>query len=192
MGREREKPCWHQQCRLSVSHCRSLLDAPAGAVLSVSWTGGASIRVVRTAEGARGEWTLRSTGEAVSVPVAVAWHAQPFGGSRPWWVCPCCGARRGELAVLSRALACRRCIGAVYPSSRASGSRFNTALVRLRSVEERLRASPGSGGFGPPPRPKGMHRGTYFRLVNRWHDALLAVCHAPEHRAFMERMEREC
>lgn len=190
MGRWREKPCWHSECRLSVSHCRSLLDAPAGAVLSVSWTGGASIGVVRTAEGVRGEWTLRSTGEAVSVPVAVAWNPQPFGGARPWWVCPCCGARRGELAVLPRALACRRCIGAVYPSSRASGSGFNTALARLENIERRLRVPRGWGRMGaPPPRPKGMHHWTYFRLVDRWHAAMLAVFSAPENRAFMARLK---
>ena len=108
------------------------------------------------------------------VPEAVTWVTLvrtrcEVRASRRWFSCPGCGARVGKLYV-DRVVACRTCLGLAYRSQRETGR------VRARRELERLRARL---GWRPLPatalesRPRGMHRRTFERLVER-HGRLVA------------------
>lgn len=81
-----------------------------------------------------------------------------YGGVRPWFMCPRCGYRAARL-YLRRELQCRDCHGLAYPSTRRDG------IDRLRTKARALRQQLGGGDVAIPPRPKGMWRTTYERLV---------------------------
>ena len=102
------------------------------------------------------------------VPEAVTWVPLvrtrcEVRASRRWFSCPRCGARVGKLYV-DRVVACRTCLGLAYRSQRETGR------VRARRELEGLRARL---GWRPLPatalesRPRGMHRRTFERLVER-------------------------
>ena len=93
--------------------------------------------------------------------VIVDWTACNFGGSRPWWHCPCCGRR---VAVLwgGSTYACRHCQKLAYQSTRNSSE--SQAFARA----DKLRARLGwCAGIAHPPggKPKGMHQKTFDRLL---------------------------
>lgn len=89
-----------------------------------------------------------------------------FGGSRPWLVCESCGRRRLVLYLrhgYRLAVACRECLGLVYPSTReVKGYRL---LRKLRRIMDRL----GAESWDEDPRflrkPKWMRWPTFERLV---------------------------
>lgn len=102
-----------------------------------------------------------------------------LGGARPWFRCPSCGGRAAIL--YGPRFACRKCKHVAYPSQRES-PRYRP-LQRAQKIRMRL------GGDANitlpfPPRPKGMHRVTYWEwqakaaaheqralgaLAQRWH-----------------------
>lgn len=89
-----------------------------------------------------------------------------LGGERLWWQCDHCDRRAAILYETDGWWACRLCQSLVYRCQRER--RVNRAHRRANKIRTRLDwrvgiAHPGSG------RPKGMHRRTYERLVER-HD----------------------
>lgn len=101
------------------------------------------------------------------LPLALGWSQCTFGGSRPWWRCPCCMRRVAVLYVGRDALACRHCHRLAYRGDREADD--DRALRRAAAIRRRLGWRPGIA-HGHGGKPKGMHWSTYWRLVAR-HDA---------------------
>ncbi len=86
-----------------------------------------------------------------------------YGGSRPWWHCPCCGRR---VAVLwgDSIYACRHCQQINYESTRTTES--SKPFERADKLRMKL-GWPEGIAHGPGARPKGMHRGTFARQLQK-------------------------
>ena len=91
-----------------------------------------------------------------------------YGGTRPWFRCPGCGARCAVFWSVVGFFCCRGCNGLAYSSTREK--RHDRMLRRAEGLQAKLKwggRRPGEwfgGAFEPPPRPKGMYRRTYERL----------------------------
>lgn len=100
-----------------------------------------------------------------------------FGGTRPWFTCPCC-ARRVALLYLHRGrFACRHCQRVAY------ASQSEDEMARMWRKQSRLEARLGDHWT----RPKGMRQRTYQRLF----DAMLD-CEQRREMAFDELARRLC
>lgn len=83
-----------------------------------------------------------------------------FGGDRPWFRCPGCGSRRAILYGGSH-FRCRKCYALPYASQ--SEPEYDRLFRRGRKIRQRLGGE--LGALCPfPPKPKGMHWRTYYRL----------------------------
>ena len=102
----------------------------------------------------------------VEQPVALDHTACPFGGRRPWFLCPHCGRRVARLHLVGRTFACRHCHQLAYASqSEGWGDR---ATRRARKAWRRLGADDGEAVVE---KPKGMHQRTFDRLLGRAYTA---------------------
>jgi hypothetical protein len=100
-------------------------------------------------------------GEPVCEQIALTWTSCPFGGQRPWWVCPGCGRRCAVLYGGVR-FRCRRCHNLAYASTREEP--YERALRRAQAIRQRLGGSPNL--LAPfPAKPPRMHWRTYWRLA---------------------------
>jgi hypothetical protein len=129
----------------------------AGARYTRRWTDGLEVAFAVREGGLHLEHPGRS--------YVVALEREPlhYGGTRPWFRCPAagCGRRCGVL-YLAGVFACRKCVGAVYPSQRASTG------DRLTWKVDRLMARLGGDRRMDPwrtPKPPRMWWRTYERLV---------------------------
>ena len=96
-------------------------------------------------------------GAPVVQRIEITRTACSFGGTRPWLHCPRCSGRVGVLYMRGGRFVCRRCGGVAYTSqSEAAAGR---AWRQQRKLESRL----GDNWS----RPKGMHRSTCKRIVDR-------------------------
>lgn len=77
-----------------------------------------------------------------------------YGGARPWFACPTCGARVAILYMRLGRFQCRACARVAYRSQ--SEDECGRSWLRQQKAEAQLR--------GRWKRPKGMHRATYERL----------------------------
>ena len=96
---------------------------------------------------------------------------QPFGGERRWIVCPSC-QRRCAVIYGGMHFRCRQCHGAVYPSQYDPFPQLPWS--RCHRVRDKLGGESGFG-YGFPPRPKGMHWKTYYRLRDADWNAEMAL-----------------
>ena len=110
---------------------------------------------------AGGEW------ESIDEPVRIVRVACPFGGTRPYFICPgvvngvACGRRVAKLHGPGRYFLCRHCYRLSHASQSENG--WDRTLRRANKIKQRLGGEPGmSSPF--PPRPKGMWWRTYERL----------------------------
>jgi len=94
--------------------------------------------------------------------VRISWGPGGFGGQRPFFHCSDCTRRVLHLYGFSRYL-CRHCHGLCYPSQRESDG--DRAQRRANRIRVELGGEPGWQNI--PSRPKGMHRRTYDRLINK-------------------------
>ena len=94
--------------------------------------------------------------------VRVSWERVGFGGQRPFFHCPDCTRRVLQLYGLGR-YHCRHCHVLCYPSQRECDS--DRAQRRANRIRVELGGEPGWQNI--PSRPKGMHRRTYDRLINK-------------------------
>ena len=83
--------------------------------------------------------------------------------SRPWFLCPNCDRRAGKLYLPlgGRHFLCRRCYDLGYESQ--AEEPWWRAERRARKLWQRLGGDPDDAFI--PPRPKGVHRRTYERLI---------------------------
>jgi hypothetical protein len=102
----------------------------------------------------QGEW------HAHLQPLGIDWTPCPFGGERPWLVCPTCGRRTACLYLNKALTACRVCAGLSYRSQHLD----RPDRLRQRALKRKERA----GGHGPGldlhvARPKGAWLSRWFR-----------------------------
>lgn len=84
-----------------------------------------------------------------------------FGGDRTWFRCPGCGGRRAVLYGAAGRFRCRACHGLAYASTREGEADRH----RRRSGDLRRRLGSDPEDVPLPPKPRGMHRRTYGRIV---------------------------
>lgn len=99
------------------------------------------------------------------VAVSLVFTPCRFGGRRPWMLCGRCGGRCVTLYRDPRTHSwrCRRCLGLVYPSQRASRDLLGTAQLRLEALCRRFDPE-WEYGNDYPKRPAGVHRRTWARF----------------------------
>jgi len=111
----------------------------------------------------------RSRGEPwedIRDPIRLDLTKPYFGGVRYWFICPSCNTRR-KVLYGSRLYRCRECHRMTYSSQYDPFPQL--PWNRCHRVRERLG---GEAGFSNmfPPKPKGMHWKTYYRLREEdWH-----------------------
>ncbi|WP_288076954.1 hypothetical protein [Pseudomonas sp.] len=123
---------------------------------------------VESLERVRLSYRLTRDGQAEEkdYPVPITWTPCHLGGSRPWFLCPCCGRRVAKLYI-STLFACRGCLRLNYRSQQAS--------KRDRPIDRSFdlrRALGCDEGFLIRPaelirKPKGMHWRTFERKVEQ-------------------------
>ena len=112
------------------------------------------------------------------VQVRLAYTPCHLGGQRVWWRCPCCARRAAILYPGGKTIACRRCWRLRYKvEAMPEGDK---AFRRADKLRARMGWVPGVA-FGEGHRPKGMHRATYDKLLNRYRAAELQALGAMEH-----------
>jgi len=144
----------------------------AGAILSVHWRADGvrrqaqlhmeddGLRIEYGSSDPDGRW-LQCIGTELA-----AWHFTPlrFGGSRRWLGCPDCGRRCRALYYGDSVLRCRLCLGLNYRSQNMQpAQRIGYRMYQLR--KDRLGDERPDLLESCPPRPRGMRRRTYQRLV---------------------------
>lgn len=102
--------------------------------------------------------------------VAVTWTPCHLGGARPWFLCPCCGRRVARL-YLRGLFACRQCQRLNYASQQTA--KASAALDRSLSLRRAVGVCEGPMTLGAEwiTRPKGMHRRTFARRLERIREA---------------------
>jgi hypothetical protein len=87
----------------------------------------------------------------------------PFGGSRPWFLCPANGCNRRAAILYSGGggFACRRCLGLAYRTQHEQPD--GRLLIKAERQWARLGWAFGEEG----PKPKGMYWRTFNRIAER-------------------------
>lgn len=157
-------------CRLDVNYLHHSGSLQDGAHDSVYWGRGGEAGVARVSFK---DWRLlvrfHGVDGAFECQAYVLDQACRFGGVRHWFECPRC-ARAVQHLYLANTLACRRCYRLPYSSQLEPV--HERAARKLRKVKRRLRADdPYNALEWFPGRPKGMHRTTFERLVERGDEA---------------------
>ena len=84
-----------------------------------------------------------------------------FGGSRPWFICPCCGHRMAYLLFYNHKFGCRHCLNTCYSIEN------KTPIDRQRLREQRLLSQLDCDSYSELTlldclrKPKGMHFSTF-------------------------------
>jgi len=103
--------------------------------------------------------------QALTYPVRIVRTRCQYGGTRPWFECPRCGDRRAVLYGVASdgKFGCRCCMRLGYASE------AEDACGRSWRAQRRLAANLGAkDDMNPqPPRPRGMRRRTYERILHR-------------------------
>ncbi len=108
--------------------------------------------------------------EGIRDSIPLTWTPCNYGGQRPWFQCPGmvngtrCGRRVAMLYQRGKYFRCRTCHNLGYSTQREPV----TERLRGRACRIRKRLGGPPNIFAPfPPKPKGMHWKTYFRLEDR-------------------------
>jgi ribosomal protein L37E len=135
-----------------------------------------------------GEW------RNVEQPTPVVWVPCPFGGERPYFICPglvngiACRRRVAKLYGAATHFLCRHCYRLAYASQREDC--YDRALSKANRIRMRLGGEPGMTSMFPE-RPKGMHQRTYEHLQSEVEKAeMLADERLSLVVARLQRMER--
>jgi hypothetical protein len=127
-------------------------DEETGSISFVAGDGCITLKYRVRAHG--GDW------ESVEQRVPLDYTSPPYGGRRPWFLCPRCWRRCAKLYGGAR-FYCRKCWGLTYQSQRED--RSDRLMRRARAIRMRLGGSADMTEFFPP-KPKRMHWRTYSRL----------------------------
>ena len=99
--------------------------------------------------------------------VELEWTPCHYGGARPWLRCPRCH-RRVALLYAGARFYCRHCHDLAYESSRESAA--DRGIRKAQNIRRRLGGS-ANLALPFPPKPKGMHWRTYYRLEEEAEEA---------------------
>jgi hypothetical protein len=163
--------------RLDVRRLQRQGLLQAGVIGTSSWTrsgrpsGSIEHVAVGDKEGRASALLLQYTaaGEPVEQVVELDWTPCNYGGERPWMLCPLCGRRVAILYAGAR-FYCRHCHRLAYSSTREDPS--DRGITKAQNIRKRLGGS--ANLFEPfPPKPKGMHWKTYWRLRDEANAAYL-------------------
>ena len=97
-----------------------------------------------------------------------------FGGSRAFWLCPCCGRRVRYLYFKDLRFICRECARLNYRSQQRTRDSTNHARDGLKLAQDKLHwdppfsVAPVDFPFLVPEKPKGMHWSTYKKYLDRF------------------------
>jgi hypothetical protein len=165
---------WHYSTTRDTVEGYSLLDVRwlyrnaeglrPGLICTVIWGNGNRIGLTTYEDELRLNYTARAgTPEAfdVNTRVSLDWTQCHYGGRRPWFRCPRCGRRAGKLYLIGGYFRCRVCGNLAYTCQRENPA--DRAIRRGDRIRIRLGGNPGIANPFPP-RPKGMHYTTYYRL----------------------------
>jgi hypothetical protein len=164
MSREREHSTTDIALALDVRKLRRAGDLGGDHKVVVRWTRGESVNSVGVTF-LGGEHAFVSyrdeRGEATTERIGIEWTFCNFGGERPWWTCPHC-RRRCAIVYASgpSPFVCRLCASLTYETSQSDA--YARANCKVNKRRERLGWERGAPS---PPKPKGMHRRTWMRLV---------------------------
>lgn len=174
MARAREKESTDDYRTLNISALkRESLLCPGVSFEWAWWRRGEKVASIGIAIESRYSMRLRyrssrQGSESVQhdYPVAISWTPCHLGGERPWLHCPSCGRRVGKLYSGS-VFACRHCMRLNYPSQQAN--KRDRALDRTWTLRRELGCD--AGPFDYPAeyirRPKGMHRTTFAKRIEK-------------------------
>jgi hypothetical protein len=129
-----------------------------GQVAFLEFAGGRDHVLVR-------HWSILEDSRLKSVDrlLGILWRPCPFGGERPFFLCPACKRPRLRLYDMLSFFMCRVC-ARLFHASRSENPQTR-ALRRAYKLRMRLGGAPDA--VEPiPPRPKGMHWHTYERLTD--------------------------
>jgi hypothetical protein len=110
--------------------------------------------------------------EEVRETIGLTWSDCNYGGSRPWFVCPGCARRVGKLFGVGKLFLCRHCYNIAYSSQNETS--YDRLLRKVQGIRERLGGS-GNLSMPFPPKPKGMHYETYYRIRFRCNSMELSM-----------------
>mgnify|MGYP001821906903 CR=1 FL=1 len=97
-------------------------------------------------------------------PIYLDWTPCPFGGQRPWFLCPARGCGRRVAILYGGAIfACRHCYQLSYQSQREN--RYQRADRKMDKIIQRLGGDSDDNCW--PEKPKNMHWRTYHQLISQ-------------------------
>ena len=109
-----------------------------------------------------------------------AWHItlelarlnNGFGGSRVFWVCPCCGRRYRYLYFVSKMFVCRKCGHLNYAVQQHTKDALSYYDKGIKLASAKLGCCDISDAFEfgrrIPDKPTGMHWTTYYKILGRY------------------------
>ena len=164
MPREREHSTTDHALILDVRTLQHTVDLSGYGKVGLRWTRGESVTLAGvTVVGGEHAFIDRfdQRGKATTESIGIEWTFCNYGGERPWLTCPHC-RRRCAIVYASGAgpFVCRLCASLTYETAQGD------ALTRARYKSNKRRERLGWDRSEPfPPKPKGMHRQTWLRLV---------------------------
>ena len=174
MARAWTRTYTHQKARLDIRELqggrngrRNLLQ-PGTKIYSHRLNSGHSVSIRVRSDHVEVEYQVEDGGRCVpqSISVKLSFSQCKLGGTRAWWLCPCCSQRVAVLFGWGRFL-CRKCADLNYLSQSETDS--DRTLRRAGKLRKRLGWQPGivnpRGG-----KPHGMHWQTYYQLWSRCHN----------------------
>ena len=106
----------------------------------------------------------QTASETVSEHIFIDRTTCNYGGTRTWFSCPACNARKAILYCASKRFLCRQCYGLNY------GSQNEVYTDRMIRKARKLRSKMGASMDLQQPiseRPQGMYRTTFERLIKQ-------------------------
>ena len=116
--------------------------------------------------------TLQTASETVSEHIFIDRTTCNYGGTRTWFSCPNCNARKAILYCASKRFLCRQCYGLNYSSQN------EVYADRMIRKARKLRSKMGASMDLQQPiseRPHGMYRATFERLIQKDQDNVRRV-----------------
>lgn len=159
------KPTCEDTIDLNVNRLRRYGSFEKGAAHGITWTRNGE-QWAQIAVQNIGSSTIRlfywSDGKKQDYHVHLTFTPCRYGGQRPWFVCPCCHRRVGVLLLSWGRFVCRHCGGFCYQTQLEQF--MGRSLIRGERLMSRI-----GGREDPddPPKPKGLHWKTYWRIFER-------------------------
>jgi hypothetical protein len=152
---------------LDVRQLKRVGRLEPGQTYSCKWRSGSKI-VIETKPGGielfYGISRNRQPLKFVHNEVPLSWSLCNYGSERPWFICPGCCRRAAMLYLGKTHFLCRRCQDLAYPSQRQD--QYERLMYKAKKIYKRLGVK-SQDDLWHAPKPKGMHRATYTKLIKQ-------------------------